>query len=228
MSKIFQLLLLTSIFCVNFVFAQSETVPFRLKGTIVDQDLAVVPALSLFIRNGDKVFGSSTDINGRFDIALSTGNYEIDSSEAELKLFLKISEFGPNPQNLNLTVNSSKLCLSESKTYSYPRIIKSFIPDIPAAAQAVRVSGRVSVQLHVSPDGRVTSAQAISGHPLLRGASERAAKQFEFEAVSTNDVRKVLISFDFTEVGSIQDVKRFECPYRIIVPLKNDVLIESE
>jgi protein TonB len=48
-------------------------------------------------------------------------------------------------------------------------------PTYPAAARAVRASGSVSVQVLIAEDGTLYSARAISGHPLLRSASETAA-----------------------------------------------------
>ena len=48
-------------------------------------------------------------------------------------------------------------------------------PIYPAAAKAVRAGGAVSVQVLIFEDGRIYSAQALSGHPLLRHAAEIAA-----------------------------------------------------
>lgn len=53
-------------------------------------------------------------------------------------------------------------------------------PPYPAAASAVGVSGSVSVQVLIDEEGNVTSANAVSGHPLLRSASERAALLAKF------------------------------------------------
>jgi TonB family protein len=53
-------------------------------------------------------------------------------------------------------------------------------PEYPAAAKAVRASGKVSVRVLVDEDGNVTEAQAIRGHPLLRAASVKAALQTKF------------------------------------------------
>lgn len=48
-------------------------------------------------------------------------------------------------------------------------------PDYPAAAKAVGAAGSVSVQIAADENGNVEVAQALSGHPLLRAASEAAA-----------------------------------------------------
>lgn len=53
-------------------------------------------------------------------------------------------------------------------------------PAYPAAARAVRASGAVNVQVTISETGSVISASAVSGHPLLRGAAEAAARSSRF------------------------------------------------
>lgn len=54
-------------------------------------------------------------------------------------------------------------------------------PAYPAAAMAVRAEGAVNVQVLIDEEGKVVSAQAISGHPLLRAASEQAALGAKFK-----------------------------------------------
>ena len=53
-------------------------------------------------------------------------------------------------------------------------------PPYPAAAKAVRASGTVTVQVTIDESGRVVSASAVSGHPLLRSAAEQAARGARF------------------------------------------------
>lgn len=53
-------------------------------------------------------------------------------------------------------------------------------PAYPAIAKAARASGTVTVQVTVDENGRVTSASAVSGHPLLRAPAEAAARQARF------------------------------------------------
>lgn len=53
-------------------------------------------------------------------------------------------------------------------------------PNYPAAARAVRATGAVQVQVTIDEDGDVLTANAISGHPLLRRASEKAARESRF------------------------------------------------
>jgi hypothetical protein len=48
-------------------------------------------------------------------------------------------------------------------------------PPYPPAARAVRASGAVTIKVLIGEDGSMFSAEAVSGHPLLRSASRLAA-----------------------------------------------------
>lgn len=54
------------------------------------------------------------------------------------------------------------------------------LPEYPAAARAVKAQGAVTVQIVIDEEGNVSSASAVSGHPLLRSAAEAAARQARF------------------------------------------------
>lgn len=53
-------------------------------------------------------------------------------------------------------------------------------PPYPTAAKAVGASGKVSVQVLIDETGKVVSASAVSGHPLLTDAAVRAARGASF------------------------------------------------
>ncbi len=61
-------------------------------------------------------------------------------------------------------------------------------PAYPAAAIAVRASGQVNVQVTIDESGRVISAQAVSGHPLLRAAAVSAARGTKFSPTLLSNV----------------------------------------
>jgi TonB family protein len=80
------------------------------------------------------------------------------------------------------------------------RLISTPKPEYPAAARINRITGRVTVHLVIDAQGKVTSAQAVSGPSELRRAAEAAALKARFEPtrlsgtpVSVNGV----ISYDF-------------------------------
>ena len=53
-------------------------------------------------------------------------------------------------------------------------------PAYPAIAKAARASGTVSVQVTIDETGRVISARAVGGHPLLQAAAVQAANGARF------------------------------------------------
>lgn len=73
-------------------------------------------------------------------------------------------------------------------------------PLYSAAARAVRAEGQVKVQVVIDEDGNVTSANAISGHPLLQQAAQAAARSSKFSPTTlSNQKVKVtgLILYNF-------------------------------
>lgn len=53
-------------------------------------------------------------------------------------------------------------------------------PPYPPQAKAVRAQGAVNVQVKIDTTGKVVSATAVSGHPLLRQAAQQAALRWRF------------------------------------------------
>lgn len=79
---------------------------------------------------------------------------------------------------------------ADSSTRPLPKVISGGIvngkaanlvkPPYPAAARAVRASGAVYVQVTIDELGYVVEAAAVSGHPLLRTAAVKAARESKF------------------------------------------------
>lgn len=61
-------------------------------------------------------------------------------------------------------------------------------PPYPPIAKAARASGVVSVQVLIDETGKVISATAISGNPLLRGEAVKAALQARFHPTFLSEV----------------------------------------
>jgi len=77
----------------------------------------------------------------------------------------------PTPARIPKTVAGGVL---NGKAISLPK------PAYPPAARAVRAGGAVPVQVLIDEEGRVVSASATAGHPLLRAAAEQAARGARF------------------------------------------------
>lgn len=60
------------------------------------------------------------------------------------------------------------------------RAVKLPKPEYPAAATAINAKGDVRVQVTIDETGNVTSAEAVSGDPLLRAAAVKAALEAKF------------------------------------------------
>lgn len=74
-------------------------------------------------------------------------------------------------------------------------------PLYPKMAQSIRISGMVTVQVLIDETGKVVSAQAVSGHPLLQAEAVKAARQARFTPTILGDQPvKVsgVITYNFT------------------------------
>ena len=74
-------------------------------------------------------------------------------------------------------------------------------PEYPPLAKAAGISGSVVVEIVVDEEGKVTSARAIIGHPLLKGAAVEAARGWTFTPTTLNGEPVKIIStlaFNFT------------------------------
>jgi len=77
----------------------------------------------------------------------------------------------PTPEPKKTVVSGGVL---NGKAISKPQ------PAYPPIAKAARASGTVTVQILVDESGRVVSANAVSGHPLLQQAAVAAARNARF------------------------------------------------
>lgn len=86
--------------------------------------------------------------------------------------------------NTNTDIDTPKSLTTAGKTISggvlNGKAISLPKPAYPAIARVARASGTVVVQVLVDEKGNVVSARAVSGHPLLRPASEGAARGAKF------------------------------------------------
>jgi protein TonB len=62
-------------------------------------------------------------------------------------------------------------------------------PEYSKAAQAVRASGEVKIQVTIDENGNVISASAVSGHPLLKPAAVSAARGSKFSPTFLSNQR---------------------------------------
>lgn len=98
-----------------------------------------------------------------------------------------VASKGDNDESVSMTSSRSDVATSGTKAISGGVLngkAKSLpLPAYPPAARAVRAQGAVEVRVTVDEEGNVISAAAISGHPLLRAASVKAARDAKFAPV---------------------------------------------
>jgi Gram-negative bacterial TonB protein C-terminal len=204
------------------IIAQDKVrVSHRMKGVVLDQNSAVVVGLQLQFKKNSAEAVTFTGVNGDFAIDLAPGDYEINAdaiNPSKFKVFVKIVEDGPNPDQLELVVDSDQICCSSKLFKSYPKVITSATPTFPPAARAVRAMGIVKVSVKVDKSGSVTAAKAESGHPLLRATSVTAARKYVFEpsdGVEERDVSLTFVFLTFEEEKS--GLVRYSNPYRTVL-----------
>ena len=106
---------------------------------------------------------AATDGASSKDVVDSVYRGQVSAAAAEA--------LGVTPSPVVKTISGGVL---NGKTTSMPQ------PEYPPAARAVQASGTVNVQVTVDEQGQVVSATAVSGHPLLKAAAEKAARSAKF------------------------------------------------
>src|SRR5262245_10030485 len=63
-------------------------------------------------------------------------------------------------------------------------------PAYPELARRMNVTGKVKIEIIVTPDGRIRSTRVIGGHPLLVQACQDSVKEWKFFPASeeTNQI----------------------------------------
>ena len=81
-------------------------------------------------------------------------------------------------------------------------LVKLFPPIYPPLARQASIAGDVKVQLRIQKDGTIESAEAVSGHPMLKLAALESAQKSHFECRACADPVEYLLTYSFV-------VKRF-------------------
>lgn len=66
-------------------------------------------------------------------------------------------------------------------------------PDIARGAQ---IQGSVDIEIIISSDGAVSSANAVSGHPVLKQAAEKNVRSWKFDPNSAGN-RPLTVKYEF-------------------------------
>lgn len=126
-----------------------------------------------------------------------SGNHEsrVRRIMAEAEEWVKAYKFKPtfkenNPVETELAITLDLREKTKESSPDQPRTINAGQvngkakelpkPSYPLEARPDRIGGSVTVKISVNENGKVTSAQSISGPPVLRGASREAACRATF------------------------------------------------
>jgi TonB family protein len=87
--------------------------------------------------------------------------------------------------------------LAQSGSEESKRKVKTKVaPSYPELAKRMNVTGRVKIEVIITPDGRVKSTRALGGHPLLVQACLDAVKEWKFVAAPEETTQVVEFEFN--------------------------------
>jgi periplasmic protein TonB len=69
------------------------------------------------------------------------------------------------------------------------------MPDYPAIAKQMKITGKVKLEATISADGRVVSTHVVGGSPILVGAATDALKKWRYEPGPKETTE--IVEFDF-------------------------------
>jgi|SRR5215472_4448439 len=72
-------------------------------------------------------------------------------------------------------------------------------PSYPELARRMNVTGKVKIEVVVTPDGHVKTTHVIGGHPLLVQACQDALKEWKFAPAPEESTQ--IVEFDFHGSG---------------------------
>lgn len=70
-------------------------------------------------------------------------------------------------------------------------------PSYPELARRMNIGGKVKIEVVIGPDGRVKSARALGGHPVLVQPCMDAVKEWRFDAAPEETTQ--VVEFFFKE-----------------------------
>lgn len=113
------------------------------------------------------------------------GAWSIDSNQSSIAPPAPPPAPKPKPEPQQVKEPENKIVRLASSILTGKAITRK-TPDYPALARQIRVEGSIVVEIVISPEGRVESARALGGHPLLTKSAVDAAYGWRFEPTILN------------------------------------------
>jgi len=80
---------------------------------------------------------------------------------------------------------------------AHARKIKTQVPPVyPEIMKRNQMGGTVKLLIKISPEGRVTEARVVGGHPMLIAPATEAVKQWTYEPGGEETITVIQIRFD--------------------------------
>ena len=96
---------------------------------------------------------------------------------------------------LSSLLGTCALAQSSSSEEGKRKVKTKVAPVYPELAKRMNVTGRVKIEVIITPDGRVKSTRALGGHPLLVQSCVEAVKEWKFVAAPAETTQ--VGEFDF-------------------------------
>lgn len=96
---------------------------------------------------------------------------------------------------LLLLLGASTFAQSASLEEGKRKVKTKVLPTYPELAKRMNVTGKVKIEVIITPDGRVKSTRAVGGHPLLVQACLDAVKEWKFAAAPEESTQTVECEF---------------------------------
>lgn len=142
-------------------------------------EISTRPNPELPIRDGSRTIITGRDIDAGMAGALIGPHRDVGRSTHSSQLLIDAGPPPATPVKPKPTVISKGVITSEA--LALPK------PVYPPMAKVMRIQGKVSIQVLIDETGKVLSARAIDGPPMLRQVSERAAHQARFSPTRLSD-----------------------------------------
>jgi TonB family protein len=97
-------------------------------------------------------------------------------------------------------VGASGFAQSASTDDSKRKVKTKTSPAYPELARRMNVTGKVKIEVVITPDGHVKSTRVIGGHPLLVQSCQDAVKEWKFVAAPEETTQ--VVEFDFHGSGN--------------------------
>ena len=92
---------------------------------------------------------------------------------------------------LTLSLAGAQTMTDEGKR----RLKSKASPAYPEIARRMNITGKVKIELIIAPDGRVRSARAVGGHPLLVQSCLDTVRDWKYEPASEETTQ--IVEFEF-------------------------------